>query len=87
YINNFDFSLDGDVNNIFVLNNKKNLNFLINHWDELSKHKNLSFYFINPDSSIDKLWIISPYIHSKICEPDNIERSLNSLFSSVCEIK
>lgn len=76
-----------DINNIFLPNTKENLKHLISNWSKFSAKKNISFYFVNPNSVTDKLWIISPFIHSKICDESNVEKSLKTLFSSVSEVK
>ena len=51
------FGKDGYFS-LIVFNTKENLNTIINNWDRLIKFKNLSIYFVNPLSGLDKKWII-----------------------------
>src|SRR3989338_7074393 len=52
---------------IVTFNSDKSFRALMDNWKELAKHRNLSIYFVNPFSQLDKKWIIFPYTHSKIC--------------------
>lgn len=71
---------------IVVFNNRDNFNAMLNEWDELVKHQKLSVIFVNPFSMTDTKWLISPYFHNKIADPESLKSGLKSLFSSVEEI-
>lgn len=64
---------------IITLNSKDNLETLISKWEELEKIQNLKIIFVNPFSELEKKWIISPYIHSKITEKTSLKTGLRSL--------
>ena len=68
---------------IFTLNNKENIGFIVNRWGEFSEMKFLSVYFINPFSNLDKVWILRPYIHDKICDKSSLELGLKSMSEMV----
>ena len=71
---------------IITLNNKNNLDAIINIWKKLIEYKFLSIYFINPFSQLDKKWIIYPYTHHKICDENSLELGLKSMFDMVEQI-
>jgi hypothetical protein len=68
---------------LVVFNTKSNFDILIRNWDKIVKFKNLSVYFINPFSQLDKKWIIHPYVHNNICERNALEKGLRSMFEMV----
>ena len=69
-------------NTTITLNNRKNLDFLIENWNFFEKIEGLKIYFINPFSE-EKKWIISPIVHTKISDPSSLKIGLKSLFESV----
>lgn len=71
---------------IFTLNNKKNLIILINNWEKLIEFEYLGFYFINPFSKLDEKWVIFPYTHHRICDPDSLQTGLRTMSEMVDEI-
>ena len=71
---------------IITLNNKDNLDIVINNWKKLIEYKFLSVYFINPFSQLDKKWIICPHTHHKICDESSLELGLKSMFDMVKQI-
>lgn len=71
---------------IITLNNKDNLDIVINNWKKLIEYKFLSVYFINPFSQLDKKWIIYPHTHHKICDESSLELGLKSMFDMVEQI-
>jgi len=68
---------------IVMLNSKENLDFLIKNWSKLIKFEKLTLFFINPFSEPDKKWLISPYIHNKICDKDSLKLGLKTMFETV----
>lgn len=72
---------------IVTYNTKPNLNVIIKDWQKFSKLPMLSIYFVNPNSSTDKKWIISPFTHSKITESSSLKLGLQTLFESVEEYR
>ena len=54
---------------------------------KLSSLPMLSIYFVNPNSSTEKKWIIYPFTHSKITEHSALKLGLMTLFESVEEYK
>lgn len=68
---------------VVVLNTEENLKILIEKWQSLKKFPKLSFYFVNPNSSMEKKWIINPYIHSRWCDESTLKMGLRSMFETV----
>lgn len=68
---------------IIALNNPANIRFVINEWKKLVDFEFLNIYFINPFSSSDKVWTISPNIHDKICDKTSLELGLKSMAEMV----
>ena len=66
-----------------TLNNMPNVKFVVNEWENLTKFKFLNIYFVNPFSSSDKVWIICPYVHDKICSKASLELGLKSMAEMV----
>ena len=72
-----------DYIGVITLNNATNIKFVVSNWKKLVNFKFLSIYFINPFSSSDKVWIIRPYIHDKICDKASLELGLKSMAEMV----
>ncbi|MBS3136674.1 hypothetical protein J4401_07010 [Candidatus Woesearchaeota archaeon] len=68
---------------IITLNIRKNLDELYDNWDKYASIVSLKVYFINPSSSLEKKWVISPYVHSKISDKSSLKAGLNALFETV----
>ncbi len=68
---------------IITLNNKDNLDIMINNYKKLIEYKFLSIYFINPFSQLDKKWVICPYTHHKICDESSLQLGFKSMFEMV----
>jgi hypothetical protein len=68
---------------VVTLNNAKNIKFVAEHWNRLAGSNFLKIYFINPFSSMDKVWIINPHIHDKICDKSSLLVGLKSMAESV----
>ena len=68
---------------IFTLNNMGNIGFVLSNWEKLTSFKFLNIYFVNPFSNSDKVWIISPYIHEKVCDKMSLESGLKSMAEMV----
>ncbi|HSU72837.1 MAG TPA: hypothetical protein VLJ21_03230, partial [Candidatus Binatia bacterium] len=68
---------------LVVLNTRKNLDLIVQHWGELVKYPKLAIIFANPDSNTDKRWIIFPHTHEKIAERKSLKVGLDALFLTV----
>jgi len=68
---------------IVTKNTRENVEFLITHWDVLAKNPHLSIYFVNPESSLDKRWIIFPATHNRITEKKALRKGIESLYATV----
>lgn len=77
---------DNEHVGIVTLNNDINVRFIVKNWEKFSSLKFLSIYFINPFSDIDKAWILSPFVHDKICDKDSLEIGLKSMSEMVDSI-
>ncbi len=71
---------------IVTFNSDQSFKALIDNWKELTKYKNFNVYFVNPFSQTDKKWIISPHVHSRICDDESLELGLRSMFETVDKI-
>lgn len=68
---------------IITLNNRKNLDTLVNNWDDYAKFTTLKVYFINPFSTIDFKWIIHPHTHNRVCDKANLRAGIVAMFETV----
>jgi len=65
---------------IVCLNSKDNFDFLIKNWSKISKIKDFSMLFVNLKHN-DK-WLINPYVHSMIADPESLESGLKTMFDA-----
>jgi len=68
---------------LVLFNNKMNLDLVIENWKSLLEFPNLTLYFVNPHSKLDKKWILRPAVHQKICEESSLKTGLKSMFAMV----
>jgi len=68
---------------LVVFNTKNNFNSIIENWNKLIKITHLCIYFVNPDSTLDKKWIIFPHTHNRICDESSLKTGLKSMFDMV----
>jgi hypothetical protein len=71
---------------IITLSNKRNIRYLADKWNLFCTMRNLSIYFVNPLSDNEKLWIIMPYVHSKVCDEKTLEAGLLALAENTGQI-
>jgi hypothetical protein len=72
---------------LVTANTRANLEFLISNWDSFVRFQHLSIYFVNPDSGLEKRWVIYPATHNCLFEKNALRKGLESIFSSVEEWK
>lgn len=65
---------------LVTLQKKENVEYLIKHWKEFSKHAGLTIVFVNPTRN--EKWFIVPHTHTQISDP-NIELGIRSLAEGV----
>lgn len=68
---------------IACLNTKRNVEFLVNHWEDFLQPK-LSILFVNPNTQ--EQWKLMPVAHNSVAEPKKLKSGLLSLFSQVTEV-
>ena len=68
---------------VLMYNTPNNFKQLVSGWKKLASIPNLIIYFVNPFSKQDKKWIIRPYVHDKISDPQSLETGLNSMYLMV----
>ncbi len=68
---------------VVCLNSEESFKKLTERWEECASLSNLAVIFVNPFSSTDTKWIIKPYVHSRIAEPESLAQGLRTLFESV----
>ncbi|MBU0615780.1 MAG: hypothetical protein KJ601_06825 [Nanoarchaeota archaeon] len=76
-----DMSNDAD-SNIYTYNTMDNFYFLLSNWDYFVNLK-AQICFVNPNSFLEKKWLVNPYVHDRICERSALKRGLTSLFQTV----
>jgi len=76
---------DIDIGNfiIITLNNRRNVDYLASNWKKFADFNLLKIYFINPLSTTEKKWIITPFIHDKVCDSSSLRQGLLSMFETV----
>jgi hypothetical protein len=70
---------------IITLNTKKNVNYLVDHFEEFAKNETLRIIFANPN--INETWQIHPFRHARLLKmmEANLKQSIMSLFEPVPE--
>ena len=76
---------NNEITAIIALNSKANVEFLINNWKEFCIFSSLSIYFINPFSKLDDVWVVTPYVHDKICEGSSLGAGITAMSEMVEE--
>ena len=71
---------------IIVLNSGENFDIIVKNWKRFIDFQKFTIIFINPFSNLDKKWILSPYIHNKICDNTSLITGLKSIFNTVDSI-
>ena len=66
-----------------VFNTHENFQILLKRWAELVECRTLSFFFINPLSKLDKIWIVFPYTHHLIADQDSLGLGLKTMFEQI----
>ena len=79
--------LDDNFVMLVVFNKKQNLDFVLENWSKIVDFPKFSIVFVNPDSELEKKWIIYPYTHNKITEKASLKKGLKSLFQTVDSIR
>lgn len=80
-INSAKNDLDAIHSAIVLLNSKENLKTVLDAWEKITEDTHLSFYFVNPFSNTNKIWIVYPSTHNKI----STKSTLKVLFDTVEE--
>lgn len=65
---------------IICINSDENFKFLIKNWNKIAKIKDFSIIFVSLKNN-DK-WLINPYVHSMIADPESLESGLKAMFDS-----
>ncbi len=63
-----------------------NFKVLIQNWVKFASHQRLTIYFVNPVSNTDTKWVIKPWLHNKISDPESLEVGLKAIFDMVEEV-
>ncbi|MBW2964558.1 hypothetical protein KY363_03790 [Candidatus Woesearchaeota archaeon] len=68
---------------LVMFNSAENFSSMMKSWKELAEINNLSIYFVNPFSKLDKRWIVKPYIHGRVSDAASLKEGLNSMYLMV----
>lgn len=75
-----------DYTSLVTLNTRSNLDELIQQWKDIVPFERFNVFFVNPFSTSDKRWIISPFVHNKICDESALKQGLGSMFMGVDDV-
>lgn len=75
--------LDKGAVTVVVLNTKKNLNSLIENWDNVIDYPKFCIMFVNPYSELEKKWTIYPHTHEKVTGKASLAKGLKAMFQTV----
>jgi hypothetical protein len=78
--------MEGENKGLIVYNSDDNFDNMIKAWKTLVELKNLTIYFVNPFSKLEKRWILKPYIHNRISDASSLKEGLNSMYIMVTPI-
>ena len=68
---------------IVFLNNPENLKEVLRIWPKMIEIRMLSIYSVNPFSEIDNKWILFPYTHHQVSDPESLELGLKAMAEMV----
>ncbi len=68
---------------VVTRNRKANLDFLVGHWTEFSKHAALKIVFANLQHN--EKWVLVPSSHAAVADPESLALGLEALFQAVPE--
>jgi hypothetical protein len=68
---------------IIVYNRKNYMNLLVKEWSTLKDYKALTIMFVNPNSSLEKKWLIKPHVHDRITESASLKLGIESISLNV----
>ena len=68
---------------VVVPNTKENVELLLKNWDGFKEHKQLCFFFVNPNSKTEQKWMVYPSTHDSITEKNALRKGIESLFLTV----
>lgn len=70
---------------VVTFNTRKNVDRLIENWEELVGCPGLCVMFVNPQANGDQKWALYPSTHAAFSETKKLAQGLNALFSTVEE--
>jgi len=68
---------------LVVFNTKNNFDVVMENWKKLIDLPKFSILFVNPESELEKKWLIFPHTHHKITEKSSLVKGLKTLFQTV----
>jgi hypothetical protein len=68
---------------LVIYNTPENFAKLIEAWTDIEQVQNLTIFFVNPFSKLDKRWAINPRTHSLITDKESLEPGLRSMYAMV----
>ena len=83
YKNDLKTLKDDSHASLICFNTKENFNSLLESWNEFVAYRHLSIIFLNPYSAAQKVWVIFPYTHNNIADPDSLKLGLQTMFEQV----
>ncbi|MFT4261686.1 MAG: hypothetical protein ACMXX9_04615 [Candidatus Woesearchaeota archaeon] len=75
-----DLSVNLTTERVVCLNNKKNVDWLVNNWKKVCGGESF-FLFVNPDTN--EHWTIRPKHHDLVVEDGELEKGLIALMESI----
>jgi hypothetical protein len=68
---------------VVVFNTKPNLEVIMENWSKIKDYPNLCIMFVNPNSELDKKWLVFPHTHERVTEKASLKKGLKALFQTV----
>lgn len=90
HVYSFSHDLESEIKNltedhkgIVIYNTRENFKFILDNWQRLVDMGDLTVYLVNPFSKLEKKWILKPFIHGRVSEPEAIKTGLKTMYETV----
>ena len=77
-----DFSKAVNEASIVTFNTAENFQLLLKEWKKFVGKK-LTVIFINPESNLDRKWMVATHVHDAICDRASLRQGMKSMFETV----
>ena len=81
--NEIEKKLNDESITLVLLNTKKNLDSILENWKKMVGLPKFSVLFVNPNSELEKKWLVFPHTHEKVTEKASLAKGLKTLYQTV----